>query len=408
MSPNRFWTLPVPAVFLLAWGGNHFTPLLHLYESLGGYVAWQVNLLLGMYVFGLIPGLLVAAALSDRYGRRRVMLVGLAAAALGSVILACGMTSFTVLCIGRLFAGVGVGVGMSVGSSWIKELSGREYDPEAKITAGAQRSSLTITLGFAIGAGVTGCLAQWGPWPAETPYVLHLLLCLVALVPTLRCPETVRARAASDASDTSGQDAPSRPWWADLRLSPDARRPFLRIIVPAAPWVFAAAGVAYAVLPTVFEHRLGDNTTIFATVLTVLTLGTGSAVQPAVGWLNRVTRGRSLPTGLLLIFLGMALAAVTAATGSLPLAFVTAVVLGAAFGICLVAGLLLAQALARPDELAAMTGIYHSVAYPGFLLPTVLAAVTGGQDYAVSLVVVAACALVCAGVVGTGLSASRR
>ncbi|MDN6707170.1 MFS transporter [Corynebacterium glyciniphilum] len=398
VPPNRLWMLPVPAVFLLAWGGNHFTPLLHLYETVGGYAPWQSNLLLGMYVFGLIPGLLVAAALSDRHGRRAVTLSGLVAAAVGSVILACGMSSFTVLCIGRLFAGVGVGVGMSVGSSWIKELSGRDYDPDAKITSGAQRSSLSLTLGFAIGAGVTGALAQWGPWPAQTPYVLHVLLCLLALLPTMRCPETVPPQVSHDA----------HPWWHDLTVSRSSRRPFLRVLVPAAPWVFAAAGIAYAVLPTVFEESLGDHTTIFATVLTVLTLGTGSATQPGVSWLNRVTRGRALPVGLVCLFIGLVLAAVTTAVGSLVLAFVAAVVLGGSFGVCLVAGLLLSQALATPQELAAMTGIYYSVAYLGFLLPTVLAALTGGSDYAQALVVVAVCCLVCAALVATGLSSRRK
>lgn len=398
VSPNHLWMLPVPAVFLLAWGGNHFTPLLHLYETVGGYAPWQSNLLLGMYVFGLIPGLLVAAALSDRYGRRTVTLSGLVAAAVGSIILACGMSSFTVLCIGRLFAGVGVGVGMSVGSSWIKELSGRGYDPAAKITSGAQRSSLTLTLGFAIGAGVTGALAQWGPWPAQTPYLLHVLLCLLALLPTVRCPETVTPQMSPD----------THPWWHDLTISRSSRRPFLRIVAPAAPWVFAAAGVAYAVLPTVFEESLGDHTTIFATFLTVLALGTGSATQPGVSWLNRVTRGRALPVGLVCLFVGLVLAAVTAAVGSPVLAFVAALVLGGSFGICLVAGLLLSQALATPRELAAMTGIYYSVAYLGFLLPTVLAALTGGSDYAQALVVVAACCLVCAVLVATGLSSRKK
>ncbi|WP_420098413.1 MFS transporter [Corynebacterium sp.] len=397
-TPQRLWMLPVPAVFLLAWGGNHFTPLLHLYETVGGYAPWQSNLLLGMYVFGLIPGLLVAAALSDRYGRRTVTLAGLVSAAAGSVVLACGMDSFTVLCIGRLFAGVGVGVAMSVGSSWIKELSSRDYDPEAKITAGAQRSSLTLTLGFAVGAGITGVLAQWGPWPAQTPYVLHVLLCIVAALPSARCPETVPDRRPQDA----------RPWWRDLTIPRASRRPFLRIIVPAAPWVFAAAGVAYAVLPTVFEESLGDHTTIFATVLTVLTLGTGSATQPGVGWLNRVTRGRALPVGLVFLFLGMVLAAVTAATGSPVLAFVAALVLGGSFGICLVAGLLLAQALSTPQDLAGMTGIYYSIAYLGFLLPTVLAAVTGGTEYTAALAVVSACCLVCAAAVASGLSPRKK
>src|SRR5699024_11821710 len=130
------WLTVVPTGFVLAWGGNHFTPLLHVYETVGGYAPWQANLLLGMYVVGLIPGMLLAAGLSDRHGRRVVAVAGLAAAALASVLLAAGIGSFAVLCAGRVLAGIGVGVGMSVGSSWIKELSSAPHDLRATPTAG--------------------------------------------------------------------------------------------------------------------------------------------------------------------------------------------------------------------------------------------------------------------------------
>ena len=66
------WLLAVPSLFFMAWGGNHFTPLLPLYGEHAGLVDWQTNFLLGTYVIGLIPGLLVAAALSDVYGRKPI------------------------------------------------------------------------------------------------------------------------------------------------------------------------------------------------------------------------------------------------------------------------------------------------------------------------------------------------
>ena len=74
------WLAVAPTGFLLAWGGNHFTPLLHVYETVGGYAPWQANLLLGMYVAGLVPGMLLAAGLSDHHGRRPIAIAGLLAA----------------------------------------------------------------------------------------------------------------------------------------------------------------------------------------------------------------------------------------------------------------------------------------------------------------------------------------
>ncbi|WP_420096489.1 MFS transporter, partial [Brevibacterium sediminis] len=98
----RAWLMVAPAMFLLAWGGNHFTPLVHMYEEDGGYAIWQANLLLGMYVGGLIPGLLVASALSDRHGRKPVLIAGSLAAIAGSLGLGLGFDLFWLLCLGRV------------------------------------------------------------------------------------------------------------------------------------------------------------------------------------------------------------------------------------------------------------------------------------------------------------------
>ena len=66
------WKLAVPAMFCCGWGGNQFTPLLLLYRRDGGYSAVTVDLFLGAYVIGLVPGLLLAGALSDRHGRKPI------------------------------------------------------------------------------------------------------------------------------------------------------------------------------------------------------------------------------------------------------------------------------------------------------------------------------------------------
>jgi MFS family permease len=375
-------------MFLLAWGGNHFTPLVHLYEEDGGYAVWQANLLLGMYVGGLIPGLLVASALSDRHGRRPVLIAGSLAAIIGSVGLGLGFDLFWLLCAGRVLAGIGVGVAMSVGTSWIKELSAPPFDHGANITAGARRPALTLTLGFALGAAVTGCLAQWAPLPAVLPYAVHGLLNLVALLIVVTASESLPKHRRTD-----------QHWWHGLRIPLIGHRTFVRLIMPAAPWVFGAAGVAYAVMPALVQDELGEWTTLYATVLTVVTLGAGALVQNLVPGINRVTGGRAIVVGLGLMSLGMALGVVAALAANAVLAFVVAIVLGLAYGICVVAGLIIVQAIAEPDDLAGITGVYYSLAYSGFLLPTVLAALLPVLDYSLSLAGVAAICLTCLGAV---------
>ncbi|SMX74291.1 MULTISPECIES: MFS transporter [Brevibacterium] len=385
---RRAWLRVVPAMFLLAWGGNHFTPLVHMYEEDGGYAVWQANLLLGMYVGGLIPGLLVASALSDRRGRKPILVAGMIAAIVGSVLLGLGFDLFWLLCVGRVLAGIGVGVAMSVGTSWIKELSSPPFDHKAGITAGARRPALTLTVGFAIGAAVTGCLAQWGPMPETIPYAVHGLLSVVALFIVFTAPETLTKERRS-----------AQHWWRGLRIPLVGHRTFIRLIIPAAPWVFAAAGVAYAVMPALVQEELGEWTTLFATVLTVVTLGAGALVQNLVPRINRWTGGRALVVGLTLMTLGMGLAVVAALAADPIMAFVVAIVLGIAYGICVVAGLVIVQAIAEPKDLAGITGVYYSLAYSGFLLPTVLAALLPVMPYSISLGAVAVICLLSLSVV---------
>lgn len=380
------WTLVAPSVFLMAWGGNHFTPLLNVYETRAHYQPWQANFLLGAYVLGLIPGLLIAAAMSDQHGRKTVLIRGIGAAALGSALLGFGEHSFEVLCLGRALAGVGVGVAMSVGTSWMKELSSPPFESGAPLGAGARRPSLTLTLGFGLGAGVTGLLAQWAPLPMQLPYGIHFVLTLVALVWLLKAPESLPVEKRN-----------LDHWWHDLAVPTASSARFTGYVVPAAPWVFGAAGVAYAIIPTLEAPELGRYATLFATLLTVITLGAGAVIQQFAAAIDRSTGGRALPVGLSLMTVGMALAVVTAMTRNVFIASGTAILLGCAYGLTVSAGLAQVQGIATSKDLAGLTGVYYSLAYTGFLLPTVLAALLPLASYPAMLTVVA---VICAGCLG--------
>jgi predicted MFS family arabinose efflux permease len=357
------WLRIAPAPFAVAWGGNHFTPMLHLYEQLGHYSTAATNLLLGTYVFGLIPGLLLAAAFAGRFGRRRVLIVGVLASLLGSIVLASGFPAFLLLCLGRMLAGVGTGIGMTVGTSWIAALSRSPYDEKASLAAGARRPALTLTLGFGLGAAVSGTLAQWGPWPTVLPYLVHIALALAALALLLGATEPPLLRRRQSL-------------WTQLRVPSVRDIRFRRLIMPTAPWVFTTAGVAYALLPEIVSPRLGSHVLIFATGICVVTLGAGALVQPQVHRLNLRTRGHALSVGMFTMTVGLAVAALACALVSPAVAILAGVVLGIGFGICVVAGLGEIQRIAQPAEVAGMTGIYYSMAYLGFLLPTALSALS--------------------------------
>lgn len=407
------WLLVAPATAMLAWGGNHFTPLLLMYRQVDGYSSVEVDLFLAFYILGLVPGFLVGGPLADRGGRKRVMVVGIAASALGSAVLAAGAASAVWLCAGRLVVGVSVAVAMVAGTSWIEELSQAPWDASPGGTSGARRASLALTAGFGIGAGVSGVLAQWAPAPTVLPYVVQIALLAASAVPLAWAPET-RSAPAPRSGDTYRRGVRARSFGAtlrelarDLRVPAAARGRFWRVIVPSAPWAFGALAIAYVVTPALVGSQVGDDRVAFATLLTVVALGTGAAVQPLVARIAEVTGGRQLVLGLGLTFLGVALCAVEAAVLSPALAVAIAIVMGLGYGISIVSGLLEVQRMAGTDDLAGLTGIYCSLTYVGFLLPVALAALAGTASYVALLVVVAAICLACTLTAGWNLRTGR-
>jgi MFS family permease len=422
----RPWLLVAPATALLAWGGNHFTPLLLMYRQVDGYSSVEVDLFLAFYILGLVPGFLIGGPLADRGGRKRVMVAGIAMSALGSAVLAAGAASPIWLCAGRLIVGVSVAVAMVAGTSWIEELSQEPYDIGAG-ASGARRASLALTAGFGIGAGVSGALAQWAPAPTVLPYVVQVGLLLVAAIPLVWAPETRGVLAPSGAADSPNAGAAPgtavpgtiavaapesfgamlRALARDLRVPRHARVRFLRVVVPSAPWAFGALAIAYVVSPALVGSKVGADRVAFATLLTVVALGTGALIQPLVGRIATITGNRQLILGLGLTFLGVALCAVEAAVLSPALAVVVAIVMGLGYGISIVSGLTEVQQMAGPDDLAGLTGIYCSLTYVGFLLPVALAALAGSASYVTLLIVVAAICLLCAITAGWNIRARR-
>ena len=353
-----------PAILALAWGGNHFSPLLLLYRQAEGYTQVEVDLLFALYIVGIVPGFLLTGPLSDRYGRRRLLAVGAVVGCVASVVLAVGARSVMVLGAGRLLSGASVAVAMVVGSSWIKELSSPPHDTASGPVA-ARRASLTLTAGFGLGPAVSGLLAQFGPAPTVLPYVVHVVITIPAALLLAGAPET-RSPAAGD----------RRPLLADLGVPRPVRGRFFGVVAPAAPWVFGCAGLAFAVTPAIVQARVGEGAVGYATLLAVVTLAFGASIQPFAVRIGAATGGRQLLVGLGLALAGILLLALEAVVALPLLGLPIAALLGAAYGLCLVSGLTEVQRMARPDDLAGVTAVYYSLTYVGFVLPVVLAALT--------------------------------
>ncbi|MGF0114968.1 MFS transporter [Promicromonospora sp. Marseille-Q5078] len=360
----RGWKGVFGTLFVCSWAGNQFSPVLLMYEDVHGYGDATVNAFLGVYVLGLAPALLVAGALSDRHGRRPVMFVAVVSAMAASAVLAFGALGPVPIYVGRLLSGITVGTAMAVGTSWLKELSQTPFDRSADAGSGARRASLAFTLGSGLGALVAGGLAQWGPWPEELPYLVHLVV---------TAPFLLLVRRVQETSTTGGVDG---PWWAQLRVPTAAHRRFRRVVLVVAPWIFAVAALTYGYAPVLLREQAGDLGVAYATLLTVVALGVAAVVQPAAKRLDAVDSARGLTVAAAVLTVAVACVGLVVTSGSLWWGVGAAVVGGAGMGVGLSSGLLEVQRIAGRRDLAGLTGVFYAVAYAGFLAPAVMAAIT--------------------------------
>lgn len=76
-SSSKTWVSAALALLLVGWGANQFASLLPFYQGAYGFSQLSVNSMLGVYVAGLIPALLVGGRFSDRLGRKGASVLAL-------------------------------------------------------------------------------------------------------------------------------------------------------------------------------------------------------------------------------------------------------------------------------------------------------------------------------------------
>lgn len=384
------WMLVAPALFAVAWGGNEFTPLLAMYRKVDGFDQLAVNMLLGAYVLGIIPALLIGGPMSDRFGRRALGIPAPFVGIAGSLLLALWAGSMAGLFIGRVLSGIALGLVMAVGSSWVKELSSPPFDTRSDASTGARRASLSLTAGFALGAAAAAALAQFAPLQTVLPYALNILVSVPAAIVLLRAPET-RALTASTSSIIT-----------ELKIPTALHRRFLFVVLPSAPWVFGCAASGYAILPALVSRIVGEYGIAFSGLLCLICLGCGFAIQPLGKRLDREGTVIALVTGMSVVTVGMVVAAIAAATLSITVVIIAAATLGIGYGLTLVAGLQEIQRIAGPDDLAGLTAVFYSLTYVGFFIPMVLAVASNWATYPWLFIAGAVIAALCVGVMFYG------
>lgn len=173
-TPTGLWAAAwvVTAVFMLS---NSTTPLYVHWQQQLGFSSGVLTVIFALYIAGLLGTLLIAGQLSDRYGRKIVLIPGLLAALVACLLFASA-SSVMMLAIGRFLAGIAVGVIVSAGMAAVVDVGGPEHKRRAALLA-----SVAMVLGAGLGPLLSGGLAQSLAQPVLPIFSIEALVLLSAL-----------------------------------------------------------------------------------------------------------------------------------------------------------------------------------------------------------------------------------
>lgn len=162
----------VTAVFVLS---NSASPLYPRWQAQFAFSSATLTQIFAVYIVGLLGALLIAGQLSDRLGRKAVLLPGFIIA-----MMACGFfmtaSSVTALLAARFLTGVAVGVIVSAGMAAVVDLGGLERKRQA-----SQAASIAMVVGAGLGPLLAGALAQLADRPIGAIFGVELALLAIAM-----------------------------------------------------------------------------------------------------------------------------------------------------------------------------------------------------------------------------------
>ncbi|MDT9593468.1 MFS transporter [Nocardioides zeae] len=381
--PTPRW--PYPAVLVLTavmlGVSGAPAPLYGIYAEQWGFAPITTTVVFAVYAAAALSSVLVTGAISDRYGRRPVLLVAIVLVLVGLVVFALA-DGVVALVVARALHGWGVGAVVVAGSAALLDLR-----PDAGARAGLH-SGVAFNLGIAVTVLLVSLDAELGPAPLVTPYVVLAVLTLLGAVAVLamREPHT--------------QDRAVRLNVARPRV-PAAIRPDFRFSALGVMAAWSVLGVFLSLFPTIAAHAVGTTNLAFGGSVVAISAGV-AALSQAVG--ARFAARSAAVVGDLGTAASLLLCIGAVALGDPVVLLATSAVLGVFFGLAFGASLRHLGQVVPAGHRGEVMSAFYVLAYTAMVVPTLLAGwaatVWGAEDVLAPFLVLVAVACTAAGLLG--------
>jgi MFS family permease len=345
-----FWVIAL-MMFLSTFTSAVPTPLYGVYQGRFHFSAVTVTAIFAAYALVLLAALLVVGRLSDYFGRRPVIIVGLVINAAACVVwwLAPGT--------GALFAAralQGLGVGLATGAIGASLL---ELEPAGRRLAGLLTSGSQM-LGLAVGALGSAVLVQYAPDPMSLVWWLLFAAFVAGVLAVVAMPEPGGRRPG---------------WLGSLRPQvrvPRAIRPTFVVALPCLVATWALSAFYLSLGPELASRLLHSGNLLWSGFAVFLLVGVGSVTAIAVANINP----QACMVGGCLVLLGGAVLTLGAVAGSASALFLLGTAIaGLGFGPAWTGAYRLLVTDVVPADRSGLVAAIFIVAYLSFSLPVVIA-----------------------------------
>lgn len=340
LSRATAYSLVGVTMFALLAGANLPAPIYEVYRRAWHLSDLEMTAVFATYPLTLVAGSIAFARLSDRFGRRPLLLAALVAGIGGALLFALA-TSTGWLYAGRWAQAIAVSLLGGAGTAALVELQPAGDRARATLTA-----TIALSLGTAVGPLVAGLFVAFGPAPRTLIFWIYAIVSAALLPAVARLPESS-----------------PRVIEGKLLRAPRVPRRVARAFIVAATtsgagWL--AASLFFSVVPSYARTELNVTSPALHGALAFATLATSALVQLG---LRRMRASLAIGIGLTTCTVGLGLLVAAVPLHLWLVLVAAALVCGAGHAFCVVGSLALANKIASPEKRGELLSLYYAVTY---------------------------------------------